>query len=226
MLVCLLTACVYSAFIAKAPAERSWLLLTALVVTAFVVLHIQHFRLRFVQWSDGRLTGLPLEPGRDLYREAQLLLASPWMASFYCIGCAALSAHSWLGWDRAVKKIGLRPSCIPFATVLGRVAAVLLGTGFILVSLFFHTGASSAAALVYTWYDAWLHASLTLPSPTAQRNLIASVLIIVLGALYRSSRRLAKGPYSVGVSSYGSVDAAFVTRLRQATAPRPRFLRG
>ena len=94
-------------YIRKAPVERGGLFVSSLLATAFIVLHVGHFRLSELQWTSTGLSGLGLHGGRDLFTMAQALLASRACALGYVGGTLALVAHLLLGWERAVRKIGL-----------------------------------------------------------------------------------------------------------------------
>ena len=83
----------------KGWAERAKLALTGTLVTAFLVVHVQHFRLG--------PSAHPLAAGgvRDFYKDVAGVLASPTMAAFYAAGAAGVGAHAWWGWEKAARKL-------------------------------------------------------------------------------------------------------------------------
>ena len=130
-------------FIAKAPVERGMLLFTSLVSLLFIIVHLTHFRLSEMSWSNGTLQGFALEANRDLFTQTQILLANPTTALFYCVGVIAILWHVYIGWERAVKKIDLPAASVPLALSVGSTAVFILCLGFLCVIGFFYSGSPS-----------------------------------------------------------------------------------
>jgi hypothetical protein len=194
-------------FIAKAPAERGMLLFTSLVSLIFIIIHLMHFRLSELSWYDGILNGLELEPNRDLFTQAQELLANPAMTLFYCTGVVSILWHVHLGWERAVKKIDLPTASIALALMVGNIAVWILGVGFLLVIAFFFSGASSVTQICQNLFSVVKNGIPSVVDVTnfSAANLLTGAFVGVLfyrlcggGAQANSSHKAyGKGPFFV-----------------------------
>ena len=66
---------------------------TGALITAFILLHLQHFRFATPIIESG---------SRDLYHEVVNTLQDPVMAAVYLIACALVGLHMFYGWDRVL----------------------------------------------------------------------------------------------------------------------------
>ena len=116
-----------------------------------------------------------------------------------------------------MKEISLPAPAVPLASFVGRAATVVLGVGFLTVTLFFHSGFGFAAELFHSSAS-----SATALTPHQQRDGLAALLLVATACLWRVSGT--GGPTRHrGPGSYGTPDAAFVCALR-ATCDEERVV--
>jgi hypothetical protein len=207
------------AFVARGGPTPWLLLLTGLASGAFLVVHVLDFRFAH---GVGRLVA-----GRDLHaRAVQLLAGRPGRAALYAAGCCAVCVHVWVGWAKAVHKIGMPQSCVAPALALGRTATLALAAGFCVVVAHFHFHAAAAGGGGGGGggggFAALLPSSLSL-SPQQQRDALLA-LVAVLATVAWRDRNGGGGGGDGGASkknaakTYGRVTAELVAALRGAAA--------
>ena len=87
--------------IAKKPLSQGKLLLSSLVVVAFVCTHLLDFR-----FSDASPDSSSV---RDLFGEQLELFRSPFKVVWYLAGVAAVGLHLWFGWSKTVRRMDQVP---------------------------------------------------------------------------------------------------------------------
>jgi L-lactate dehydrogenase (cytochrome) len=115
--------------------EKAKLALTGTLITAFLVVHVQHFRFAPSAFP-------PLKNGdRDLFRDVGRVLADPKNVALYVGGSAAVGAHALWGWRKAEKKLkdgDGKPLGSATLYNLGAVLVALMTTTFVSVTLYAH----------------------------------------------------------------------------------------
>ena len=121
----------------NAPLKTFWsqarLILTGLAISAFVVVHLQHFR--FAPAVVSATTGI-----RDMHKEVIDVLSKRSVVAFYILSTLLLGVHMFYGWEKAVLKFSeLSANYKPFVgpvRSLGQSAIVLISIGFCSVALY------------------------------------------------------------------------------------------
>ena len=120
---------------AGAPSRKSLasstMIFSGLWVLVFLVIHVKAFRFRpEIPWPGG---------GRDLYRQEMDVFVNPFMVGFYVISMLFLGSHLWHGVSSAFQSLGAdQARWTPRVLVFGRVMAVLIAGGFIVIALWAH----------------------------------------------------------------------------------------
>ncbi len=111
----------------------STMILSGLWLLAFLVIHVRAFH-------DGWGTEYPWPAGgRDLYRQEMETFANPLMVGFYILSMIVVGSHLWHGIASGVQSLGAdKPAWTRFILPAGKVIAVLVASGFILIALWAH----------------------------------------------------------------------------------------
>ena len=117
----------------------STMIVSGLWLLVFLVIHVKAFHDgwgREYEWPAG---------GRDLYRQEMETFQSPLMVGFYVISMVVVGSHLWHGISSAFQSLGAdKPAWTRFIRPAGKVIAVLIAGGFIVVALWAHiTGGRS-----------------------------------------------------------------------------------
>ena len=98
-----------------------WLLL-------FIIIHVRVFRYGpEYEWPAG---------GRDLYRLEMETFANPLTVAFYVLSMVVVGSHLWHGISSAFQSLGGdHPTWTPRLLTAGKVFAVVLATGFIIIAV-------------------------------------------------------------------------------------------
>jgi succinate dehydrogenase / fumarate reductase cytochrome b subunit len=109
----------------------STMIFTGLWLLVFLILHVK----AFVYSPEYPLpTG-----GRDLYRQEMDVFANPLLVGFYVLSMLVVGSHLWHGISSAFQSLGLdKPAWTRFILPAGKVIAVLIAGGFIVIALWAH----------------------------------------------------------------------------------------
>jgi succinate dehydrogenase cytochrome b subunit len=111
----------------------STMIVSGLWLLAFLLVHVKAFHDGWgnqYEWPAG---------GRDLYRQEMETFANPLMVGFYVISMVVVGSHLWHGISSAFQSLGLdRPAWTRFILPAGKVIAVLIAGGFIVIALWAH----------------------------------------------------------------------------------------
>jgi succinate dehydrogenase / fumarate reductase cytochrome b subunit len=114
----------------KSPAS-STMVLSGLWLLVFLILHVKAFRfgLDYVT-PDGF---------RDLYRIEMEIFTSPLTVAFYVISMVLVGSHLWHGFSSAFQSLGFDDArWTPRLLAAGKVLAVVISGGFIVIALWAH----------------------------------------------------------------------------------------
>ena len=117
----------------------STMIVSGLWLLAFLVIHVKAFHDGWgteYEWPAG---------GRDLYRQEMETFANPLMVGFYVLSMMVVGSHLWHGVSSGFQSLGVdKPAWTRFILPAGKVAAVLVAGGFIVIALWAHfTGVRS-----------------------------------------------------------------------------------
>ena len=106
----------------------STMILTGLAILIFVPIHVRTFKYgTFYELQNGV---------RDLYRLEMENLSSPIAVTFYVVMMVVVGLHLWHGVSSSFQSLGLNgPRFTPLIRKLGKVSAVLIAGGFIVITL-------------------------------------------------------------------------------------------
>jgi succinate dehydrogenase / fumarate reductase, cytochrome b subunit len=109
----------------------STMIVSGLWLLAFLVIHVKTFRFSpEVEWPAG---------GRDLYLLEMEAFHNPLMVGFYVISMVIVGSHLWHGVSSAFQSLGLdKPVWTRFILPAGKVLAVLIAAGFIVIAVWVH----------------------------------------------------------------------------------------
>jgi succinate dehydrogenase / fumarate reductase cytochrome b subunit len=111
----------------------STMIVSGLWLLAFLVIHVKAFHDGWgneYAWPAG---------GRDLYRQEMETFQNPLMVGFYVISMIVVGSHLWHGISSAFQSLGLdKPAWTRFLLPAGKVIAVLIAGGFIVIALWAH----------------------------------------------------------------------------------------
>ncbi len=109
----------------------STMIVSGLWLLVFIVVHVRAFRYGVeYEWPAG---------GRDLYRLEMENFANPLIVAFYVISMIVVGSHLWHGAASSLQSLGLdHPRWTPRVLVAGKVFAVLIAGGFIVIALWAH----------------------------------------------------------------------------------------
>lgn len=108
----------------------STMIVSGLWLLAFLVIHVKAFH-------DGWGNEYPWpEGGRDLYRQELETLSNPFLAGFYILSMFIVGSHLWHGISSSLQSLGLdHPVWTPRVLLAGKVIAVLIAGGFIVIAV-------------------------------------------------------------------------------------------
>jgi succinate dehydrogenase / fumarate reductase cytochrome b subunit len=111
----------------------STMIVTGLWLLIFVVIHVKTFKY-------GAEYEAPGAPGvRDLYRLEMENFASPLVVGFYVLTMMIVGSHLWHGVSSAFQSLGADgPGYTPKVLVFGKLVAVGIAGGFIVIALWAH----------------------------------------------------------------------------------------
>jgi succinate dehydrogenase / fumarate reductase, cytochrome b subunit len=128
---------------AGAPSRKTFasstMIVSGLWLLIFISIHVRAFK-------EGWGTEYPWPAGgRDLYRQEMETLSNPLMVAFYILSMLVVGSHLWHGVSSAVQSLGGdHPRWTPRVLAAGKVMAVLLAGGFIVIALWaYFVGARS-----------------------------------------------------------------------------------
>jgi succinate dehydrogenase / fumarate reductase cytochrome b subunit len=109
----------------------STMIVSGLWLLAFIIIHVKAFRYGAdYPWPSG---------GRDLYRLEMENFANPLTVGFYVLSMFVVGSHLWHGISSALQSIGAdNPPWTPRGLGFGKVVAVLIAGGFIVIALWAH----------------------------------------------------------------------------------------
>jgi succinate dehydrogenase / fumarate reductase cytochrome b subunit len=114
------------------PSRKSFasttMIVSGLWLLAFIVIHVKAFRYGVEhEWPAG---------GRDLYRLEMENLSNPLVVGFYVLSMFVVGSHLWHGASSALQSLGLdHPVWTPRVLAAGKVAAVLIAGGFMIIAV-------------------------------------------------------------------------------------------
>ncbi len=119
-----------------APSRKSvsstTMIISGLWLLVFVVIHVTTFKYGPDYPSD-------VDGVRDLYRVVAENFHSPVWVAFYVVSMLLVGSHLWHGASSAFQSLGLEhPRWTPRILALGKMFAVLIGGGFIIITLYVH----------------------------------------------------------------------------------------
>ena len=106
----------------------STMILTGLAILIFVPIHVKTFKYgAFYDVGDGM---------RDLYRLEAENFSSPLAVVFYVVMMVVVGVHLWHGVPSSFQSLGFNgPRFTPVIRKIGKVSAVLIASGFIVIAL-------------------------------------------------------------------------------------------
>ena len=122
---------------AGAPSRKTFasstMIVSGLWLLIFISIHVKAFK-------EGWGTEYPWPAGgRDLYRQEMETLSNPLIVAFYVLSMFVVGSHLWHGVSSAVQSLGGdHPRWTPRVLAAGKVMAVLLAGGFIVIALWAH----------------------------------------------------------------------------------------
>jgi len=113
----------------------STMIASGLWLLVFIVIHVKAFRYGTeYEWPAG---------GRDLYRLEMENFTNPLTVGFYVLSMVVVGSHLWHGISSSLQSLGLdHPRWTPRFVFAGKVFAVAIAGGFIVISLWAHFGGS------------------------------------------------------------------------------------
>jgi succinate dehydrogenase / fumarate reductase cytochrome b subunit len=105
----------------------STMIVSGLWLLAFLLVHVKAFRFSpEYPWPAG---------GRDLYRQEFETLSNPLVVGFYILSMLVVGSHLWHGIASGFQSLGVdHPKITPKLLVAGKVLAVLIAGGFIVIA--------------------------------------------------------------------------------------------
>jgi succinate dehydrogenase / fumarate reductase cytochrome b subunit len=118
------------------PPSRKTLASTTMIVSGlwllvFIVIHVRTFRFgAHYEWPAG---------GNDLYRVEMETFTNPLTVAFYVLSMLIVGSHLWHGISSGFQSLGFdHPKWTPRILTAGKVFAVLIAGGFIVIALWAH----------------------------------------------------------------------------------------
>jgi succinate dehydrogenase / fumarate reductase, cytochrome b subunit len=110
----------------------STMIFSGLWLLAFVVIHVRQFK----YGTEYRTAGSGV---RDLYRLEMENFANPLLLAFYVLSMLVVGSHLWHGVSSAFQSLGAdQPRWTPRVLAAGKLFAVLIAGGFIVIALWAH----------------------------------------------------------------------------------------
>jgi succinate dehydrogenase / fumarate reductase, cytochrome b subunit len=107
----------------------STMIASGLWLILFLVFHVKAFREGWgtqYEWPAG---------GRDLYRQEMEIFSNPLLVVFYILSMIVIGSHLWHGVSSAFQSLGVdHPKVTPKLLLAGKVLAVLIAGGFIVIA--------------------------------------------------------------------------------------------
>jgi succinate dehydrogenase / fumarate reductase, cytochrome b subunit len=109
----------------------STMIVSGLWLVVFIIIHTRAFRFApEYPWPGG---------GRDLYRQEMENLSNPLVVGFYVLSMVVVGSHLWHGVSSAFQSLGADNNrWTPRILLGGKVMAVLIAGGFIVIALWVH----------------------------------------------------------------------------------------
>jgi succinate dehydrogenase / fumarate reductase cytochrome b subunit len=109
----------------------STMIVSGLWLVVFIIIHTRAFRFApEYPWPGG---------GRDLYRQEMENLSNPLVVAFYVLSMVVVGSHLWHGVSSAFQSLGADNNrWTPRILLGGKVMAVLIAGGFIVIALWVH----------------------------------------------------------------------------------------
>jgi succinate dehydrogenase / fumarate reductase cytochrome b subunit len=106
----------------------STMIVSGLWLLAFIIIHVRAFRYGVeYDWPEG---------GRDLYRLEMENFSNPLLVGFYVLSMLVVGSHLWHGISSGFQSLGLdKPAWTRFILPAGKVIAVLIAAGFIVIAV-------------------------------------------------------------------------------------------
>jgi len=103
---------------------------SGLWLIVFLIFHVKAFREGWgsnqYEWAAG---------GRDLYRQEMEIFSNPLLVVFYILSMIVVGSHLWHGISSGFQSLGVdHPRVTPKLLVAGKVLAVLIAGGFIVIA--------------------------------------------------------------------------------------------
>ena len=105
----------------------STMIASGLWLFLFIIVHVRAFRYGTeYEWPAG---------GRDLYRLEMENFSNPLVVAFYIVSMVVVGSHLWHGVSSAFQSLGVdHPRVTPKLLMAGRLLAVLIAAGFIVIA--------------------------------------------------------------------------------------------
>jgi succinate dehydrogenase / fumarate reductase cytochrome b subunit len=109
----------------------STMIASGLWLLVFIVIHVRAFRYGVeYEWPAG---------GRDLYRLEMENFVNPLVVGFYVLSMVVVGSHLWHGISSSLQSLGFdHPRWTPRFMAIGKVFAVAIAGGFIVIALWAH----------------------------------------------------------------------------------------
>ena len=108
------------------------MILSGLWLLAFLVIHVKTFK--YGPEYESAVAGV-----RDLYRLEMENFANPLVVGFYVLSMLVVGSHLWHGVSSAFQSLGAdHETWTPRILVFGKLMAVLIASGFIVIALWAH----------------------------------------------------------------------------------------
>jgi succinate dehydrogenase / fumarate reductase cytochrome b subunit len=113
------------------------MIFSGLWLLIFLIIHVKAFRYgNEYPWPAG---------GRDLYRLEMENFTSPLMLGFYLVSMLVVGSHLWHGASSSLQSLGFdHPRWTPRILLIGKLMAVLIASGFIVIAVWAHLKANGA----------------------------------------------------------------------------------
>jgi L-lactate dehydrogenase (cytochrome) len=129
-----------------AKSNTNKLMLTGIVITAFIALHLWQFKFgkeyTVTGAAGGPLAGVEM---RDLYKLELEVFSDPKQVAWYTAAVGMLGLHLWLGWSKTIYKMGLPKAYVKPADWIGHALLAPLTIGFISTPIYVYYLSQQAA---------------------------------------------------------------------------------
>ena len=112
-----------------------------MVILAFIVIHFLDFWIPELntKYVLGDMSGtLPGEEGYRYFEELQHKFLEPWRVGVYVVAFVLLALHLMHGFQSAFQSIGFHNKYTKTVKTLGKMYAVIIPLGFIIIALYHH----------------------------------------------------------------------------------------